>query len=351
MGALRDRERHDAINPQGCQEQCDDCEAAEERGSKAIASKRFVLDLIHRFDLRERQIRIHGLDDLGDAASQRGWVNGGAHSDGGARLGTLREGHINFGESIVARASVANVVIHADDLPRNGHTEFGDAGNDLFHEDGLDERINAIEKFLDERFVDDGYRNASRYILVGEGTAALHAHAEGFEILRRDHTEAGARTRGGIFDVGLSGDLERHAEIHAFYGYAFGGRGGGDAGECLDSFQKLAIESGDLLRIGQVTLRHRKLEGEDVIGAEAEVHVRDVPQTVNGEAAAGQEAERQRKFDNHERTAKAVPAAADTGTAAFFQYFIQVHARGLPGGYGTEKHAREQRGGDREEQH
>ena len=60
---------------------------------------------------------------------ERGGVNRSAHGDARLRPGALREGNINFGEALAARAAVADVVIHADDLPGNGWAEFGDAGN------------------------------------------------------------------------------------------------------------------------------------------------------------------------------------------------------------------------------
>ena len=71
---------------------------------------------------------------------------------------------------------------------------------------------------------------------------------------------------------------------------------------------------------------------------------------MQGDTAAGEQTERQRKFRHNQHAAKAVASQGGSGTAAGFQNFVEVHARGLPCGSAAEENSREHGGGDGEEQ-
>ena len=86
----------------------------------------------------------------------------------------------------------------------------------------------------------------------------------------------------------------------------------------MNFFQQLAVERSDLHGVRQAVFRYRKIEGEQVIAAESQVHMRDVPQTVNREAAAGQQAECERKFSDHQRASQAMPSGAARRTPPSF---------------------------------
>ena len=67
-----------------------------------------------------------------------------------------------------------------------------------------------------------------------------------------------------------------------------------------------------------------------MVGAEAEVDSRQLDQAVDRQAAAGEQRQRQRELDGHERPAGAMAARSGGGTPAVLQHIADVRARGLP---------------------
>ena len=86
-----------------------------------------------------------------------------------------------------------------------------------------------------------------------------------------------------------------------------------------------------------------------MIGPEAEVDIRQLDQAVDGEAAAGEQRQRQRELADDERPAQPMTAAAAGGTARLLQHVVDVRPRGLPRRRAAEEHAGEHRHEQREE--
>ena len=93
-----------------------------------------------------------------------------------------------------------------------------------------------------------------------------------------------------------------------------------------------------------------KEEGEDVVGADAEVDTQQVQEAVDGEAGARQQGECQGELADDEGLAQAMAACSDAGAVAFFESFAGIDARGVPGGRAAEEKTGERGGDEGEEQ-
>ena len=204
--------------------------------------------------------------------------------------------------------------------------------------------------FLTNVGVDDRDGHAACDIGFGEGAAARDANAESVEISGSDHVEAGAGSLRAIGDV-LADDIEGHAEIGALHRHAGGDGNAGYAGQGVNSLDQLAIESDHLLGLGPAVGGHRQTEGENVIGAEAHVHVGEIPEAVNGEAGCREQRERESEFRKNERVADTMFRGADPAAAAFLERVIEIQPCGLKRRGATEENAGEHGGGHREQQH
>src|ERR1700722_15310251 len=89
MSALRDSERHDAIDSDAGQQEGNGGKTPKQNSPEAIAGEGFVDNLVHRLDLIERQIGIDGKDDGSDALGHAGGVARGANRDSSLRPWTL----------------------------------------------------------------------------------------------------------------------------------------------------------------------------------------------------------------------------------------------------------------------
>src|SRR5580704_863151 len=243
--SLCHRKRHHAINAQRCEQECHAGEPSKKKSCEAIPSHGFVLDLIHRLDLGERQIGIHGQDDIRNAFAQVGWIDGCAHRYAGVWPGALPEWHVNLGEALSLWTAVVDVIVDTDDLPFNRRTELGYARDQLLNEDALLQRIDAGKIALRKYLVHHSDAKTARQILIGEVTSLVYMDPKGLEELWRYHIESGARTLGGIVSC-FTDNLKWHAEIGASERHAGGYGGRGHAGESSDSVKKLPIEGVNL---------------------------------------------------------------------------------------------------------
>jgi len=155
--------------------------------------------------------------------------------------------------ALAADAAVVNIMVDADNLPLDGRAEFGDAGNQLLDDNTLREGIHFGQIFSRKGFIHDGDGEAARGVLFGERAALNHADAEGPEVFRSHHTEARAGTRGRNVDS-LSGEVEGHAEIHAYDGHSRGSGDGRDSRKCANLIQELAVKRVDLFGMGEAVV-------------------------------------------------------------------------------------------------
>jgi hypothetical protein len=91
---------------------------------------------------------------------------------------------------------------------------------------------------------------------------------------------------------GLAYDGEWHSEVRALKGHA-GSRFGADhSRKRLDLLDELLIVRDDLLWLRESLLRHGKVKGENVIGAETGIDSCQVPEAVDGKTGASQQGQR-----------------------------------------------------------
>ena len=116
----------------------------------------------------------------------------------------------------------------------------------------------------------------------------------------------------------------------ARHGHAGRQRRGEHAGQRRRAIQELAIEGLDLPRRGQSPARHRQREGEDTLGAEAEVGVHHADERTHRHSAAGEQRQGERELDDHQRAPQPMTPATHR-SAALLHRLAQVRARRLPG--------------------
>ncbi len=92
----------------------------------------------------------------------------------------------------------------------------------------------------------------------------------------------------------------------------------------------LPVVGHDLFRILGARIRHRKTEGEDVVGADAEIDAEEIPEAVNGETRTGEERQCQGKLANYENPPQAVTAGSSARTAALLQSLCGIDPGGIP---------------------
>src|ERR1700761_320206 len=153
MRALSHSKRHYAIDAKCGEKQCEHGESSEQHRYEAISTFLLVNNLVHRLHLGEREVRVEGLNDIRDALAGSAGITEGTNGDGCLRPWALRERHVDLGEAVALRTAVLHVVIDADDLPGRGGAELRDSGDELFNENALRERIDAVKKFLRESFI------------------------------------------------------------------------------------------------------------------------------------------------------------------------------------------------------
>src|SRR6266436_5297726 len=265
-------------------------------------------ELVHGFYLVEGKFGIHGVNNGRDALGHAGGIAESAHRQARLRPGGLPEGNVDFREALAANAPVVNVMIDTDNLPFDGRSEFGDTRNQLLNDNALREGVHFGQVFFQERFVHDGNVHAARDVLFSKRVAGNHANAKGTEILGSDHIEAGSGARGGVVNS-LSREMERHAEVCANNGHARGSGDGSDSRKRPDPIDELAIKSVVQFGAGKAVVGDGQKKSEDMVLPESEVHSRQVPETVNHEARAGKQRQRQSKLDNHKSSAQTLPAS------------------------------------------
>src|SRR5580704_3364577 len=251
--------------------------------------------MVHGFYVGHRQIRIDRMNDRGEALVHALGVAGSAHGHGYVRPRTLREGHVDLGEAAVTRAAIADVLVDADDLPVNRRAEIGDAGDELFYGDALRQWVDAGEILRYEGGVHNGDGHAAIGVGFREGASARDADSEGGEVAGRYHVESCAGTLRAV-RYRFTDDVEGHAEARAAYWIPCRDRSRRDPGKRLNALNQLPIENADLLGSLQAVSGHGQSKGEDVIGLEAHVDVREVPETVDCQTRGGQQRERQGKL-------------------------------------------------------
>ncbi len=87
-----------------------------------------------------------------------------------------------------------------------------------------------------------------------------------------------------------------------------------------------------------------------MVGAEAEVHTKEIEEAVYGEAGAGQQCEGEGELADDEGLAQAMAACSYAGAIAFFERFARIDAGGVPGGRAAEEKTGERGGCKGEEQ-
>ena len=123
-----------------------------------------------------------------------------------------------------------------------------------------------------------------------------------------------------------------------------------DAGHGGYARQDFAIKVADLVGFGEASMRHRQAERQDVVGAHSEIEMRHVDEAVDGQPRAGQQCQRQREFDHHQRAPHEMFAEAD-GSPGLFEHGVQVQPRRLERRSAARQNARDQGCGESEQQH
>lgn len=103
-----------------------------------------------------------------------------------------------------------------------------------------------------------------------------------------------------------------------------------NTGDSLNGREHLLIVGVNPRRFFGTRVRHRKVEGEDVIDLDAEIDPDDVDETMDGEASAGEQRESECEFADDEDAAQAMASGAHTSTSTCLQRFVGVDARGKP---------------------
>jgi hypothetical protein len=94
---------------------------------------------------------------------------------------------------IVLAQVIPHVVEDAHNLPLDRRPELLHAGNQLLDHNALLQRIGPLQIFPDKLFVDHRDLHAGREVLFSKCAAIHQPDAEGLEVVRRHHAEAGAR--------------------------------------------------------------------------------------------------------------------------------------------------------------
>jgi hypothetical protein len=127
---LRHREGHDAVDAECGEKKRDGGEADKEDEGEAVVGEDQIADLVHGVGLGESYLRIDGVYGGGDALDHGGGVVDGADADACTGPGDLQEGYLHLG-AVFAKATTADVMVDADDLPFDGRPKLGHAGNEL----------------------------------------------------------------------------------------------------------------------------------------------------------------------------------------------------------------------------
>lgn len=92
-------------------------------------------------------------------------------------------------------------------------------------------------------------------------------------------------------------------------------------------------------------------EGEDVVAANAEVDLGNVPEAAENETGTRDQDQGESEFsDDEDATETIVAGTGGRGTAAFFQHVADVLAGGMPCGEAPEENAAEKRCAEGEEE-
>ena len=80
-----------------------------------------------------------------------------------------------------------------------------------------------------------------------------------------------------------------------------------------------------------------ELEGQDVIGLNAEINVSEVPETVDGETRTCEQRQSEREFADNQQATQLVAFRAGGGASAVFQRLLRIDARSIAGGRAAEE--------------
>ena len=314
MIALGYGEGHDAIYADRGEGEREYGEGAEDENGEAVGDEGFTDDLVHGADTRHGEIGIDGTDGGGDAGCDGAGISVGADSHGGEGPGALVKRKVNFGRGCGAGvAFVLDVVEDANDLPLDrwaeGRILVGDKLEDF---DALGEGIESGEVLAGEGFADHGDARSAGEISGIEIAAAGEADAVRCVIAWRDGVNHRLRFFIGVV-VGVIGGLTGDGEMES--ARAVGGKAGGygdfhDSGNGGDSLFELAVDGADLGGARGALVLDGDAEGEDVVAANAEVDLGDVPEAVENEARTGDEDECEGELGDDEYTAETVLAGA-----------------------------------------
>jgi len=247
------------------------------------------------------------VDNRGNALGHARGIAKGAHRQTRLRPRGLPEGNVDFWEALAADSAVVNVMVDTDNLPFDGRAELGDTRNQLLNDYALGEWVHFGQVFFQEGFVHDGDGHAARNVLFSKRAASNHANAKSSEVFGSDHIEARSRARGEVVNS-LSREMERHAEVCANDRHARGSGDGGDSGKRADPIDELAVKSVIQFGVRKAIVGDGQKEREDVVLPESEIHTRQFPETVNDQARAGEERERQGKLHNDKSSPQALSA-------------------------------------------
>src|SRR5260370_37510409 len=258
-------ERHDTGNSHRCQQKREPYEAGSQHGLEALVGPRLSQDLLHGPDLGERQIGVHGLDNVGNALGDRVRIARSANRHPGLGPWRLPKGDINFGE-VLAKLASPHVMEDADDLPYHRGPTPSDAWDKLINGNAVGKRTETRQVTPDKILVDDCGADIFGRVLLGEAATPDDANAKSVKVSWCHHLKSGIGTQRAIHGR-LADNRESHAEPSASHRRSGCGFGARYAWNGFQLFQEPAVKRNNLLRLREPNPRYRKCEGQDVITA------------------------------------------------------------------------------------
>ena len=189
---------------------------------------------------------------------------------------------------------------HAHDLPLSHRPSFIQIGNLLFHQHPLLQRIDALQKSVHKSLVHHGDLYARNIVMVGKRSSLDDSNSEGGKIIRRHRLEIRGWAHRRVRILGLAGnaelrflvqEIERQVRHCGRVGDAWNSRYGGKDSSII----RVGVALGRVLHE-----RHRvNIKTENVIGADAEIHVGEIPETVNRQPGSGKQRQGQGELGDH----------------------------------------------------
>src|ERR1700728_2598794 len=223
-----------------------------------------------------------------------------------------------------------HVVIHAYNLPLLRRSQLLLSWNQLLHRNLLPQRILARKELLHEALVHHHHLHARRRVLLVQLAPLHQVDPERRKIVRRHHPKTPTRPLRRIGIRRPAHNRERHPKSRPVQWHPRHRCRMLHARHCVDPRQYVTVIGTNLRWILRPRIRHRQIERQHVIRLYAQIHTRQIPETVNRQTRSRQQYQRQRKFPNHQNPPQPVLPRARARASSLLQRLTRIDPRRVP---------------------